>query len=98
MSVVDPFEASLPAGGPATPSSPPVPAPRDTKSVLTGKSGRFDAMKRALACSAAPWLIVGLALVLSSPSLFTGFVADDYIHELMMREHPGIAGYAFRPF
>jgi hypothetical protein len=51
-----------------------------------------------LARSAAPWVIVGLALALASPSLFTGLCADDYIHELTMREHAGIAGFAFRPF
>ena len=58
----------------------------------------MDAIRALLARPAAPWLIVALAVVLSSPSLFTGLCADDYIHELMMREHPGIAGYAFRPF
>src|SRR5689334_12601814 len=88
MSVADPIEASLPAGRPA----------RDTKSILVGTTGKIDAIKRLLAHSAAPWVIVGLALVLSSPSLFTGLCADDYIHELMMREHAGIAGFAFHPF
>ena len=88
MSTVDPLEASLPAGA----------ARRDTKSVLTDQARRFGALKALLARPAAPWLIIGLALVLSSPSLFTGLCADDYIHELMMREHPSIAGYAFRPF
>ena len=88
MRLVDPTEASLPAGA----------SDRGTKSVLIGTTGRADAIKRFLARPAAPWLIIGLALALSSPSLFTGLCADDYIHELMMREHPGIAGYAFRPF
>jgi hypothetical protein len=58
----------------------------------------MDAIRALLARPAAPWLIIAFAVLLSTPSLFTGLVADDYIHELMMREHPGIAGYAFRPF
>ena len=45
----------------------------------------------------APWLIVGVALLLASPSLFTGLCADDFIHQLLMRKDPGIAGFAFRP-
>jgi len=98
MRVVDPLEASLPAGG----------TERGTRSVLIGatgradgvqeQSGRFAALRRLLARRWARWIIIGLALVLSSPSLFTGLCADDYIHELMMREHSGIAGFAFRPF
>jgi hypothetical protein len=47
--------------------------------------------------SRAPWLIVGVALLLASPSLFTGLCADDFIHQLLMRKDPGIAGFAFRP-
>jgi hypothetical protein len=45
----------------------------------------------------ARWLIVGVALLLASPSLFTGLCADDFIHQLLMRKDPGIAGFAFRP-
>lgn len=85
---MDPVEASLPADA----------RDRDTKSVLIGIASRLGAIKGLLARSAAPWLIVGLALALSTPSLFTGLCADDYIHELMMREHAGIAGFSFRPF
>ncbi|MET0591750.1 MAG: hypothetical protein ABW133_03565, partial [Polyangiaceae bacterium] len=54
--------------------------------------------KRLLGRAAAPYAIIAFALLLSLPSLFTGLVADDYIHEIMLREHPGIAGYSFRPF
>jgi hypothetical protein len=88
MRAADPFEASLPAGTPD----------RGTNSVLSGTTGKADAVRRFLARPIAPWLIIGLAVMLSTPSLFTGLCADDYIHELMMREHPGIAGFAFRPF
>jgi hypothetical protein len=92
MRAADPIEAPLTARAPA----------RGTNSVLSGTTSgttsKADALKRLLARPSAPWLIIGLALVLSSPSLFTGLCADDYIHELMMREHPGIAGFAFRPF
>ena len=88
MRAADGIEASRAAGAPD----------RGTKSGLSGTKSRADAWRRLLARPFAPWLIIGLGLVLSSPSLFTGLCADDYIHELMMREHPGIAGFAFRPF
>jgi hypothetical protein len=55
-------------------------------------------MRRFLERPQAPWLIVGLALLLSSPSLFTGLCADDFIHQLALRKAPGIAGFAFHPF
>ena len=41
---------------------------------------------------------MGLALLLASPSLFTGLCADDFIQQLLLRKDPGIAGLAFRPF
>jgi hypothetical protein len=88
MRAVDPIEVSASADA----------SDRGTKPVLAESKSRLEALKRLFARSAAPWVIIGVALVLSSPSLGTGFVADDYIHELMMRERPGIAGYAFRPF
>jgi hypothetical protein len=79
-------------------SAPAKAAGRDTKAVLSETSGKWEAAKRLLGRAAAPYAIIGFALLLSAPSLFTGLVADDYIHELMLRDHPGIAGYSFRPF
>jgi hypothetical protein len=38
-----------------------------------------------------------LGLFLLSPSLWSGLVADDYLHELMLREDPGIGGLRHRP-
>lgn len=88
MRVAETAEASAPAGA----------AGRDTKAVLSETGSKWEAAKRLLGRSAAPYAIIGFALLLSTPSLFTGLVADDYIHELMLREHPGVAGYSFRPF
>lgn len=51
-----------------------------------------------MASSLAPWLIAGLALLLASPSLFTGLCADDFIHQLSLHREPRIAGLSFRPF
>jgi hypothetical protein len=40
---------------------------------------------------ATSWLVL-LGVALASPSLFTGLVADDYLHQLLLREKPGIPG------
>src|SRR4051812_14473201 len=37
------------------------------------------------------WLVL-LGLVLVTPSLFTGLVADDLLHQLLLRQRPGIPG------
>ena len=38
-----------------------------------------------------------LSLALLSPVLFTGLVADDYLHQLLLREDPGVNGLEYRP-
>jgi hypothetical protein len=38
-----------------------------------------------------------LGLCLLSPSLWSGLVADDYLHQLMLRDDPGIGGLSHRP-
>lgn len=43
------------------------------------------------------WAIVALGLAVMSPALASGWVADDYLHQLSSREHPGIAGLEHRP-
>lgn len=40
---------------------------------------------------AVTWLIL-LGVGLTGPSLFTGLVADDWLHQLLLREQPGIPG------
>jgi hypothetical protein len=60
-------------------------------------AGKVEIIRRFLERKDAPWLIVALALLLASPSLFTGLCADDFIHQLLLRKHPGIAGFTFRP-
>ena len=42
--------------------------------------------------------MVILALLLASPAIGTGLVADDFFHELMLHADPGIAGIVHRPF
>lgn len=42
-----------------------------------------DALKRWLARPAAAWLAVAAGLVLAAPSLTTGVVADDWLHQLI---------------
>src|SRR5688572_15797257 len=39
-----------------------------------------------------------LGVCLMSPALGTGLVADDYLHQLMLRADPGIRGLSHRPF
>src|SRR3954469_25513624 len=40
---------------------------------------------------ALSWLVL-LGVALASPSLFTGLVADDYLHQILLRDQPGIPG------
>jgi hypothetical protein len=42
----------------------------------------------------AMWGLVLLGVALASPSLFTGLVADDLLHQLLLRDQPGIPGLA----
>jgi hypothetical protein len=42
-------------------------------------------------------LAIGLALVLVSPCLWTGWVADDWLQLLMLRREPGVPGLLYRP-
>lgn len=70
---------------------------------MSGAAGRLsgallEAPAKLAACletraHAVAWL-VSLGVVLASPSLFTGLVADDLLHQLRLREHPGIPGIA----
>jgi hypothetical protein len=39
-----------------------------------------------------------VALLLASPAIGTGLVADDFLHELMLNPDPGIQGLLHRPF
>jgi hypothetical protein len=41
---------------------------------------------------------MALGLVLMSPCLTTGWVADDFFHQLMLRSDPGVRGMVHRPF
>lgn len=38
----------------------------------------------------APWVIVGLMLLLSAPALTTGLAADDYFHRILLLDLPGL--------
>ena len=54
--------------------------------------------KASLSTARGRAAIVILALLLASPALGTGLVADDFFHELMLNSDPGIAGIVHRPF
>jgi hypothetical protein len=45
----------------------------------------------------SPAFWIGSALLLASPSLFAGWVADDYLLLISLQERPRIAGLALRP-
>ena len=53
---------------------------------------RLATLLGRLPASAVTWGCVVLGLLLLSPSLTTGLVADDYLHELMLRADPGLRG------
>lgn len=69
--------------------------------VELGTSNLRDAARRLLArgvsARTATWCCIVLALCLLSPALWTGLVADDYLHELMLRDDPGLRGLSHRP-
>jgi hypothetical protein len=54
--------------------------------------------KTALSSDRGLAAIVIAAVLLTSPALGTGLVADDLFHELMLRPDAGIRGIAHRPF
>jgi len=43
------------------------------------------------------WVAVALGVAVMLPSLWTGWVADDDIHRLLLREHPSFRGLDARP-
>ncbi len=49
-------------------------------------------------CRLPTAVIIALGVCLMSPSLSTGWAADDYLHQLSSRLDPGIAGLSHRPF
>jgi hypothetical protein len=55
-----------------------------------------ERLKRWLASPRAPWAIITLAVVLSLPSLTTGLVADDHVHQLLLREPRAFGGLSTR--
>src|SRR5688500_4306736 len=54
---------------------------------LPCRRARWHATPRA-----AAFAIILLGVLLASPSLFTSPVADDLLHELLLRENPGVLG------
>ncbi|HZS41385.1 MAG TPA: hypothetical protein VFF06_31365 [Polyangia bacterium] len=55
-----------------------------------------ERLKRWLAAPGAPWIAIALAVALSLPSLTTGLVADDHVHQLLLREPRPFAGLSAR--
>ncbi len=54
-------------------------------------------LRRTAPALVALW-IAAAALVLLVPALNAGWVADDYLHQLLQRDEPGIPGLEHRPF
>ena len=52
----------------------------------------LDGVRRVLAARHARWIIVAIALALTSTSLTLGLTGDDYLHKLMVQNRPGIEG------
>lgn len=70
------------------PSSPSAWSPRALWQAMLKRRGR-------------PWVVTlaccALSLALLSPTLSTGLVADDLLHQLMLQKDPGIRGLSYRP-
>jgi hypothetical protein len=62
------------------------------KSVPVALAAWLEGRRRAIA-----WLVL-LGVVLASPSLGTGLVADDLLHQLLLRARPGIPGLTPKAF
>jgi hypothetical protein len=75
------------------------------RAAAVGGIGRHGARSRSISRLLPPRVSARLAtafccvlgLCLLSPSLWSGLVADDYLHELMLRDDPGIRGLSPRP-
>lgn len=57
----------------------------------------YGPLRRTLSKPKGGRLVVGLAMVLVSTSLFCGIAADDHIHRLILRGSPDIAGFQRSP-
>lgn len=69
------------------------PSKATTLAADAGASADSLAFVRAFfAARRATWIIVGVALLLTSSALTLGFTGDDYFHKQMQEEHPGIEG------
>src|SRR3954453_7468593 len=50
-----------------------------------------------LSLSPARFIIAAAAVLLTTPSLRAGLIADDLFHQLMLRKVPGVPGLSYRP-
>jgi hypothetical protein len=62
-----------------------------------GARGIARLAKRRVSARFATLFCCLLGLCVLSPSLWSGLVADDYLHALMLREDPGVRGLSHRP-
>jgi hypothetical protein len=62
-----------------------------------GARGMARLAKRRVSARFATVFCCLLGLCVVSPSLWSGLVADDYLHALMLREDPGVRGLSHRP-
>jgi hypothetical protein len=62
-----------------------------------GARGVARLAKRRVSARFATLFCCLLGVCVLSPSLWSGLVADDYLHALMLREDPGVRGLSHRP-
>lgn len=53
---------------------------------------------RWLSSPRAPWIVIVIAIALAAPALTATFTADDHVHRVISRAHPGLPGMQSRPF
>ncbi|HTV20315.1 MAG TPA: hypothetical protein VMG12_16640, partial [Polyangiaceae bacterium] len=57
----------------------------------------FPLLRRRVSARFATLFCCVLGLAVLSPSIWSGLVADDYLHTLMLRDDPGVRGLSHRP-
>lgn len=68
------------------------------RSLGRAQHGARRLLTRGVSARFATLFCCVLGLCVLSPSLWSGLVADDYLHTLMLRDAPGIRGLSQRPF
>lgn len=75
----------------------PAAAARAATPGLDGRGSAFPLLRRRVSSRFATLLCCVLGLAVLSPSLWSGLVADDLLHALMLRDDPGLRGLNRHP-